>query len=119
MAAILVLAMGAAERRKGELDGLRQAGHEVTVVEPRFPECQPAVLATRPALVAVDGSHAPSHGRATARWLATQSGFRSTPFVFLDVEDRDVARTKKELPRAQFARWAALLATAERLARRT
>ena len=116
MAAIVVLMMeGGAERP--ELTALRQAGHSLTVVEPRWPECRRSLEGRRPGLLVVDGTRAPSHGRAVGAWMAGQAGLRTVPVLFLDVPDRDVARTKKEVPRAQFATWSSLASTAGRLAK--
>ena len=120
MAAIVVLMM----KRQGQdgrdagIDALRDAGHDVRVIEPRFPDCQTELHGVRAALVVVDARHAPSHGRATAGWMAMQARFRTTPFLFVDVPDRDMARVKKDLPRAQFATWASVVGASERLAKR-
>ena len=104
--------------RGASLAGLRASGHRVTVVAPRWPECQETLLASKAALVVVDGASAPSHGRAAARWMATQAPFRTVPFLFLDVADKDVARVKKELPRAQFATWSGAAGASDRLVRK-
>jgi hypothetical protein len=113
VAAILVLLMGDPEGRARELEPLRAAGHVLTVIEPRFPERQGELGAQKPDLVLIDGVNAPSHGRAAAGWLANK--LRTTPFLFLDVADKDVARVKKEVPRAQFGTWASLTGAAKRL----
>ncbi len=115
VAQVVVLLMGGEAERASEIAALRAAGHEVAAVEPRFPENKAALQALRPALVVVDGVRAPSHGRAAASWLASLAHMRTVPFLFLDVPDRDVARLKKELPRAQMATWASLVGAAERL----
>ncbi len=113
MATILLLTM--AEDGAGELSDLAAAGHELECVEPRFPECQSALEGRRWALVLVDGREAPSHGRATAGWLANQPRLRTAPFLFLDVPDKDVTKVKKEVPRAQFATWASAVGASLRL----
>ncbi len=119
MPKIVVLLMGdPTEEEAVELDALRERGHGVSVVEPRFPECKPELAGGRPALIVVDGRRAPSHGRATAAWMASQAKFRTVPVLFLDAADRDMARVRKEVPRAQFASWVSLRSTAERLARK-
>lgn len=115
MAAILLLLMGDPGSRAKELDGLRGLGHPLTVVEPRFPEQQAALAQAKPDLVIVDAVSAPSHGRAAAGWLASR--LRTTPFLFLDVTDRDVPRVKKEVPRAQFGTWASLTGACKRMLR--
>jgi hypothetical protein len=115
MARIVVLVMGGAEAKPDELAALRATEHEVTVVEPRWPECKPELDGERFALVVVDGSRSPSHGRAAAGWLASLSRYRTVPFLFLDVPDKDVARVKKEIPRAQFGTWASVVGASERL----
>jgi hypothetical protein len=115
MARIVVLVMGGAGAKPEELALLRATGHEIDVVEPRWPECKEKLDAERPALVVVDGSRSPSHGRAAAGWMASVARFRTVPFLFLDVADKDVARVKKEVPRAQFATWASVVGASERL----
>ena len=117
MALIVVLTMQRVEHA-AELDALREAGHELTVVEPRFPECRESLGGARAQLVLVDGHHQPSHGRATAGWMASQARYRTVPFLFLDVADRDTARVKKEVPRAQFGTWSGVVGASDRLARR-
>jgi hypothetical protein len=116
MAKITVLQMSGGGHLS-EIDSLRDAGHVVVVVEPRWPECQDVLDDSRPALVVVDGSHQPSHGRTVAGWMATQSRFRTVPFLFLDVPDRDMARVKKEVARAQFASWSSVVGASIRLAK--
>jgi hypothetical protein len=118
MSMIVVLAM-AESGHEAELDALRKAGHELVVLEPRFPACREALGELRPALVVVDGSHAPSHGRAVASWMAGQPRYRTIPFLFVDVADREMARVKKELPRAQFATWSSVVGASDRLAKRS
>jgi hypothetical protein len=118
VARIVVLVMGGASAQPDAIAALRTAGHEVVVVEPRFPDCQAELDADRPALVIVDGARSPSHGRATAGWMASASRFRTVPFLFLDVADKDVPRVKKEVPRAQFATWASVVGASERLVKR-
>jgi hypothetical protein len=118
MASIVLLLMGGESQHSGGISALRDAGHELTVVEPRFPECKQQFEGPRPQLVIVDGVAAPSHGRATAAWLSSLSRFRVVPFLFLDVPDKDVARVKKELPRAQFGTWAGVVGASERLVQR-
>jgi hypothetical protein len=49
--------------------------------------------------------------------MASQARFRTTPFLFVDVPDRDMARVKKELPRAQFGTWASIVGASDRLAK--
>lgn len=117
MASIVILMMGSveAEKHRPELVALRAAGHALSVVEPRWPDCQAALRELSPALVVVDGGRAPSHGRAAAAWFSGQPRLRTVPFLFADVPDRDVARVKKEVPRAQFGTWAAVLGASERL----
>ena len=118
MASIVVLSMSAAVAHQGpRLQALRES-HEVVVVEPRWPECQTDLEATRPGLVVVDASHSPSHGRTVAGWMATHPRFRTVPFLFLDVVDREVGRVKKAVPRAQFASWGSVVGSAERLIKR-
>jgi hypothetical protein len=119
MATIVVLMMAGQGQggRDAGIDSLREAGHDVIVVEPRFPDCQEELRDLRAGLVIVDGSQAPSHGRATAGWMASQARFRTTPFLFVDVPDRDMARVKKELPRAQFGTWASIVGASDRLAK--
>jgi hypothetical protein len=119
MARIVVLVMGGLEAKPDQIAALQAAGHEVVVVEPRFPDCQPELdAADRPALVIVDGSRSPSHGRAAAGWMASAARFRTVPFLFLDVADKDVPRVKKDVPRAQFATWASVVGASERLVKR-
>ncbi len=118
MSQIVVLAMGGETTHEQSLRALRDAGHDVVVVEPRFPECKAQLEALRPGLVVVDGSDAPSHGRATAAWLSALARFRTVPFLFLDVSDREVPRVKKELPRAQLGTWSGIVGAADRLAKR-
>jgi hypothetical protein len=117
MANITVLQMPGAGHG-GEIETLREAGHAVVVVEPRWPECRDALGDMHPALVVVDGSHQPLHGRKVAAWMATQSRFRTVPFLFLDVPDRDMARVKKEVVRAQFGSWSSIVGASDRLAKR-
>lgn len=116
MAAILVLMMGA-EGERPELAALTAAGHLLSVVEPRWPECRSTLEDSHPGLIVVDATRSPSHGRAVAAWLSSLGALRTVPVLFLDVPDRDVARTKKEVPRAQFATWSSLASTASRLAK--
>ena len=118
MSSIVVLAMEGAEERAAELAPLRAGGHEVHVVEPRWPECKPALSGLEPALIVIDGARAPSHGRSTAAWLAARPGLRTVPVLFVDVPDRDVPKVKKEVPRAQFATWSSVAGTGERLLKR-
>ena len=113
MAGILLLLMGGPGARSAELGSLRGAGYPLTVLEPRMPDQQAAIVRLQPDLVVVDGVAAPSHGRATAGWLASR--LRTTPFLFLDVSDRDVPKVKKEVPRAQFGTWASLTGACKRL----
>ncbi len=117
MASILVLMMGGEDRAR-ELEALRDAGHEAAVVEPRWPECKAELSQRKPDLVIVDGGRAPSHGRATARWMSTQAPYRTVPFLFVDVPDTDMDKTRRELPRAQFATWASVAGAAARLAKK-
>ena len=117
MARIVVLVMGGREAQAAEIAALEAAGHDVLVVEPRFPECKAELEGDRPGLVIVDGSRSPSHGRAAAGWMASVARFRTVPFVFVDVADKDVPRVKKEVPRAQLGTWASIVGAAERLAR--
>jgi hypothetical protein len=63
----------------------------------------------------VDGSNAPSHGRATASWMAGLARLRTVPFLFLDVPDPDVPKVKQALPRAQFGTWASVAGACERI----
>ncbi len=113
MAEIIVLIMG--DGRREELQPLSAAGHELHFVEPRFPECKVELESRRPALLIVDGVQAPSHGRATAAWLASLGRWRVVPTLFLDVPEKEMARVKKEVPRAQFATWASVVGAAERM----
>jgi len=108
--------MGGEAARSRELSGLRDAGHELLVVEPRFPECKAELEKSRPAIVVVDGEKSPSHGRATAGWMAGLARLRTVPFLFLDVSDKEIARVKKEIPRAQFATWASVAGAVARIA---
>jgi hypothetical protein len=117
MARIVVLLMGGAVAQPAEIAALQAARHELLVVEPRWPECKKELGGDRPALVLVDGSRSPSHGRAVAGWLASLAPYRTLPFLFLDVADRDVPKVKKEVPRAQFATWASVVGASERLIR--
>jgi hypothetical protein len=117
MAQIVVLMMEGAGHAS-ELQSLRDAGHEPVCIEPRWPECRATLSATRPALVIVDGSHQPSHGRAAAGWLSSQAHFRTVPFLFLDVPDRDMVRVKKEVQRAQFGTWSSVIGASDRLAKK-
>ncbi|MBX3130894.1 MAG: hypothetical protein KF718_29515 [Polyangiaceae bacterium] len=117
MPVILMLAMEGQSVRAEAVTQLSNAGHQVVVVEPRFPECKGEIEKLTPGLVLVDGAQAPSHGRATAAWLAGVARFRTVPFLFLDVPDRDVPKVKKELPRAQLGTWSAVVGAAERLAK--
>src|SRR5512145_505064 len=106
VAEVLLLIMeAAADAQKARIDALRPR-HAVRLLAPRWPDCQAEIRDLSPAIVVVDGSHAPSHGRVVAKWMAVQSRFRTTPFLFADVTDRDVARVKRDVPRAQFATWA-------------
>lgn len=114
MASVIVLTMEPGGHAP-ELGALRALGHELELVEPRWPECKTRLTGLRPALVVVDGQQAPSHGRAAARWLAGQPRLRTVPFLFVDVVDRDVAKVKKEVPRAQFATWSSLSGAGDRL----
>jgi hypothetical protein len=113
MASILLLTM--AEDGASELADLGAGDHDLECVEPRFPECKSTLEGRRWALVLVDGREAPSHGRATAGWLANQPRLRTVPFLFLDVPDKDVTKVKKEVPRAQFATWASAVGASLRL----
>lgn len=119
MSSIVVLAMEGAGDHAAALLPLRSAGHDVRVVEPRWPDCQAALGELDPALIVVDGARAPSHGRSTAGWLAARPGLRTVPVLFVDVPDRDVSKVKKEVPRAQFATWSSLAGAGERLLKRT
>lgn len=112
---VLTMAGGEADHRD-HLEALR-ARFDVVVVEPRWPECQDALAGVAAGLVVVDASHAPSHGRAVARWMAATTRFRTVPFLFLDVQDKDVARVTKDLPRAKFATWACVVSVSGRLLR--
>jgi hypothetical protein len=116
VARVVALVMGGETARKKELSALRAAGHELVVVEPRFPECKGDLEESRPNIVLVDGASAPSHGRATAGWMASLSRLRTVPFLFLDVPDKDMARVRKEIPRAQFATWASVAGAVTRIA---
>ncbi|MBN2192143.1 MAG: hypothetical protein JW751_04955 [Polyangiaceae bacterium] len=119
MAEVLVLVMdGGGETQKARIEALRPR-HAVRLLEPRWPACQAELREVFPAIVIVDGSRAPSHGRAVAKWMAMQSRFRTVPFLFLDVADRDVGRVKRQLPRAQFATWAGCSGAVERLVRQS
>lgn len=100
---------------EAELAQFRNLGHELELIEPRWPECKTRLSGLRPALVVVDGQRAPSHGRAAAGWLAGQPRLRTVPFLFVDVADRDVSKVKKDVPRAQFATWSSLLGAGDRL----
>ena len=115
MANILVLMMDGDDEGAQALEALGAAGHETRVVEPRWPECKPELPRSRPDLVIVDGRRAPSHGRATARWMSTQASLRTVPFLFVDLPDQDMGKTRRELPRAQFATWASVVGAAARL----
>ena len=108
--------MGGEAARPREISALNEAGHELSVVEPRFPECKAELEKSRPAIVVVDGEKSPSHGRATAAWMASLAKMRTIPFLFLDVPDKDIARVKKEIPRAQFATWASVAGAVGRIA---
>jgi hypothetical protein len=112
VASIVVLLMGGPGARQKQLDALGE-GNELAIVEPRFPDCKKELEAIRPALVLVDGSNAPSHGRATAGWMAGK--LRTVPFLFLDVPDADVPKVKQSLPRAQFGTWASVAGACERI----
>lgn len=118
MASVVLLIMGGGAARGDEIQALRDVGHDVSVVEPRFPDCKPELEAARADIILVDGEGAPSHGRATAAWMAGLGKFRTVPVVFLDAGDRDVPRAKKEIPRAQFSVWASVAQTTERLAKK-
>ncbi len=106
--------MGGLSAREKELETLKQ-GHEISVVEPRFPDCKKELESARPALVLVDGTNAPSHGRATAGWMSQLPRLRTVPFLFLDVPDGDVPKVIKALPRAQLGTWASVSGASERL----
>lgn len=118
MSSVVVLAMEGAREHAAALEPLRAAGHDVCVVEPRWPECKDRLRGLAPSLIVVDGARAPSHGRSTAGWLAAQPRLRTVPVLFVDVSDRDVPKAKKEVPRAQFATWSGLAGAGERLLRR-
>jgi len=110
--------MGAGEAaQRAQIEELARR-HAVSVVEPRWPDCQDRLRSTSPGLVLVDASHAPSHGRAVARWMAAYSRFRTVPFLFLDVADRDMARVRKEIPRAQFGTWSSVVGVSDRIIKR-
>ncbi len=118
MAQIVVLTMGATDSaQRAQLDALAQK-YRLAIVEPRWPECQDRLRSESAGLVLVDASHAPSHGRAVARWMAGYSRFRTVPFLFLDVADRDVGRVKKEVPRAQFGTWSSVVGASDRMIKR-
>ena len=111
MGQIVVLTMSGTHEK---LDALGDR-HEVIVVEPRWPECQQRLEALTPGLVIVDGEHAPSHGRTVARWMASLGRFRTVPFLFLEVADRDMSRVKRDVPRASFGTWSSVVGTSGRL----
>ena len=118
MGRIVVLSMGAQEGAHGDqLRALRER-FTVEVVEPRWPECQNVLSKTSAGLVLVDASHAPSHGRVVARWMATHARFRTVPFLFLDVAEKDMGKVKKEIPRAQFGTWASVVGASGRMIKR-
>ena len=100
--------------QRARLDELTKR-HAIRVVEPRWPECQETLSSASPGLVLVDASRAPSHGRAVARWMSSHSRFRTVPFLFLDVADRDMTRIRKEIPRAQFGTWSSVVGATDRL----
>ena len=100
--------------QRAQLDELSKR-HAVRVVEPRWPECQETLAAASPGLVLVDGSRAPSHGRVVARWMSGYARFRTVPFLFLDVANRDMARIRKEIPRAQFGTWSGVVGASDRM----
>ncbi len=117
MSSVVVLAVEGGREHAAALDPLRAAGHDVRVIEPRWPECKGSLQGLEPALIVVDGARSPSHGRSTAGWLAARPGLRTVPVLFVDVSDRDVPKVKKEVPRAQFATWSGLAGASARLLR--
>lgn len=65
-----------------------------------------AIRSNPPQVFVIDLSRLPSHGREVAAALRSFKATRLVPIVFVDGEAEKVARVRRLLPDAVFARWA-------------
>jgi hypothetical protein len=64
-----------------------------------------SLLADPPAVIVIDLSRLPSHGRDVAMSLRQMKATRGVPIVFVDGAPEKVERTRQQLPDAVFTTW--------------
>jgi CheY-like chemotaxis protein len=94
------------EEAPERLARLRAAGFSARHVTFNGPATLKALAAHLPAVVVIDLSRLPSHGRDVALALRTQKATRGIPLVFVEGEPEKVAAIKKLLPDAAYTSWA-------------
>jgi DNA-binding response OmpR family regulator len=83
-------------------EGLRASGWSVEVEAEDGARAGQRILAETPEVVLIYLRRLPSHGRETGRWLHSSSRGAAIPIVFVDGEERKVARVRAALPEAIF-----------------
>ena len=87
--------------RDGRVQKLAKGGGRIVVTEPRWPGFHEVAKKEKPVAVAIDFSHAPSHGLETADYLAKAKETREVPIYLLRVPDDRLDMVRRRLPQAQ------------------
>jgi type IV secretory pathway VirB10-like protein len=88
------------DERDGRVQKLARSGAHVIVSEPKWPGFWEIAKRERPAAIAVDFTHAPSHALETADYIAKARETRETPIYLLHVPEDRMEMVQKRLPQA-------------------
>lgn len=96
-------------------DRVRGMGYSVRMESEDGARAGREILARLPAVVVIDLSRLPSHGRATAEGLRSYKAGRDIPIVFLPGEPDKMESVKLAVPDAEWSTWEELSTTLARL----
>jgi len=83
-------------------EGLRGMGWKVELEARDGGQVGKAVKLDRPNAIVIYHTLKPSHGRATAEYLAETKATRDIPIIFVGGEGETLEKTKAKLPKARF-----------------
>jgi CheY-like chemotaxis protein len=114
MARILVIHWHAGEAA-GRAEQLRKAGYEADYFATSGADGgDRKIREYRPEAIIIDLTRLPSHGRAVAAHLRTQSSTRQIPVLLIEGDSEKTAVARNQLPGAVFTRWTRITTALER-----